>query len=77
MGKTDLTISIPSKIILPRGTKIITNDTHVTLARRTRKGFVNLFTCHCEDAHGKNLCDMSLWNEYDIDELKSIIKIFK
>ena len=74
MKTINLPIQMSIEIQVPQGTKLITNDSWITLAYKDKKnGIIKVFTCPKEDITKYDLVeDDSLWTPLRKSELKTL-----
>lgn len=70
MAKTT-TVKVTAEFSVPAGTKIIRNDSYVTLAKPAR-GYVDVFTCPSEEVNSYDLHEERTWTRFSKEELKKL-----
>ena len=71
----NLKITTSGTLSVPTGTKVITNDEWVTLAKKDKTGKVSILTCLATDIHQQELHEENNWLVLTKKELEAISKL--
>jgi hypothetical protein len=71
-----LKIKCQKEIIVPKGTKVITNDSWLTLAKKNQSGNVDVITIHVSNIGSIDFMNENNWSEFRKEEFKKVLAQF-